>query len=240
MLVRVHAASVHADVWHMVRGFPFLLYGIIGRGLQQPAHPSPGTDMAGVVVRAGEGRRPAGSSRATRSSARSSPGCSGATAAFAEYVRPPPSPRWSPSRRRCPSSRPRPSRLLGPDRALQPAPRPEPQPGDRVLVDGAAQQRSACSSSQLAKVTAALGRDCRRRRPAGGAARTRRRRGHRLFGSGSAQGSDPVQRRHRHLPRRPPVLPSEARPHAARPVRADRARPVPGRRAGAGWGACPR
>ena len=43
VLVRVRAASVHADVWHVVRGFPYLLR-LMGNGLRRPKHrvsPSP-------------------------------------------------------------------------------------------------------------------------------------------------------------------------------------------------------
>jgi NADPH:quinone reductase-like Zn-dependent oxidoreductase len=54
VLVRVHAASVHADVWHMVRGLPYVLR-IMGGGLRRPSHPIPGTDMAGVVEQVGPG-----------------------------------------------------------------------------------------------------------------------------------------------------------------------------------------
>ena len=53
VLVRVHAASVHADVWHMVHGFPYVLR-IMG-GVSAPLYPIPGTDMAGVVEQAGPG-----------------------------------------------------------------------------------------------------------------------------------------------------------------------------------------
>ena len=54
VLVRVHAASVHADVWHVVRGWPFVLR-LMGSGLRKPANPIPGTDMSGVVIAQGEG-----------------------------------------------------------------------------------------------------------------------------------------------------------------------------------------
>ena len=52
VLVRVHAASVHADVWHVVRGWPYVLR-IMGSGLRRPKPVVPGTDMAGVVDSAG-------------------------------------------------------------------------------------------------------------------------------------------------------------------------------------------
>jgi len=48
VLVRVHGASVHADVWHMVRGVPLALR-VMGAGVRRPTVRIPGTDMAGVV-----------------------------------------------------------------------------------------------------------------------------------------------------------------------------------------------
>ena len=48
VLVRVHAASVHADVWHVVTGFPRVLR-VMGAGVRRPKQPVPGTDVAGVV-----------------------------------------------------------------------------------------------------------------------------------------------------------------------------------------------
>jgi NADPH:quinone reductase-like Zn-dependent oxidoreductase len=48
VLVRVHAASVHPDVWHVVRGLPYVLR-IMGGGLRRPKNPVPGTDLAGRV-----------------------------------------------------------------------------------------------------------------------------------------------------------------------------------------------
>jgi NADPH:quinone reductase-like Zn-dependent oxidoreductase len=54
VLLRVHAASVHADVWHMVRGVPYALR-LMGGGLRRPANPIPGTDAAGVVEALGPG-----------------------------------------------------------------------------------------------------------------------------------------------------------------------------------------
>lgn len=54
VLVRVKAASVHADVWHVVKGWPYVLR-IMGSGLVRPKNPIPGTDMAGVVEALGEG-----------------------------------------------------------------------------------------------------------------------------------------------------------------------------------------
>ena len=52
VLVRVHAASVHPDVWHMVRGRPYVLR-IMGAGLTSPKTPIPGTDLAGRVESVG-------------------------------------------------------------------------------------------------------------------------------------------------------------------------------------------
>jgi NADPH:quinone reductase-like Zn-dependent oxidoreductase len=48
MLVRVHAASVHADVWHVMRGVPYVLR-VMGAGLRAPKNLVPGTDLSGVV-----------------------------------------------------------------------------------------------------------------------------------------------------------------------------------------------
>ncbi|HEY6678301.1 MAG TPA: NAD(P)-dependent alcohol dehydrogenase [Actinomycetota bacterium] len=48
VLVRVRAASVHADVWHVMRGQPYVLR-IMGAGLRKPKDRVPGTDLAGHV-----------------------------------------------------------------------------------------------------------------------------------------------------------------------------------------------
>jgi NADPH:quinone reductase-like Zn-dependent oxidoreductase len=53
MLVRVHAASVHPDVWHVVRGLPYVLR-IMGAGLLKPKNSVPGTDVAGHVESVGK------------------------------------------------------------------------------------------------------------------------------------------------------------------------------------------
>lgn len=53
VLVRVRAASVHPDVWHVVRGRPYVLR-VMGGGMRNPKNPVPGTDMAGVVEAVGE------------------------------------------------------------------------------------------------------------------------------------------------------------------------------------------
>jgi NADPH:quinone reductase-like Zn-dependent oxidoreductase len=54
VLVRVRAATVHADVWHVVMGQPRVLR-LMGAGLSRPAQPIPGTDAAGVVEELGAG-----------------------------------------------------------------------------------------------------------------------------------------------------------------------------------------
>jgi NADPH:quinone reductase-like Zn-dependent oxidoreductase len=53
VLVRVHAASVHPDVWHVVRGMPYVLR-VMGAGLFRPRNPVPGIDMAGRVEAVGK------------------------------------------------------------------------------------------------------------------------------------------------------------------------------------------
>lgn len=52
VLVRVHAASVHADIWHAMRGIPYVLR-FMGSGVRRPKHRVPGTDLAGVVESVG-------------------------------------------------------------------------------------------------------------------------------------------------------------------------------------------
>lgn len=53
VLVRVRAASLHPDVWHVVVGRPYVLR-LMGAGLLRPKNPIPGTDMAGIVESVGE------------------------------------------------------------------------------------------------------------------------------------------------------------------------------------------
>ena len=53
VLVRVRAASVHADVWHAMRGVPYVLR-FMGSGVRAPKHLVPGTDLAGVVESVGQ------------------------------------------------------------------------------------------------------------------------------------------------------------------------------------------
>jgi NADPH:quinone reductase-like Zn-dependent oxidoreductase len=52
VLVRVRAASLHPDVWHALRGVPYVLR-IMGSGLRRPRNPVPGTDLAGLVESVG-------------------------------------------------------------------------------------------------------------------------------------------------------------------------------------------
>ena len=52
VLVRVRAASVHPDVWHMVTGVPYALR-LMGAGFRRPKNVVPGTDMAGEVESVG-------------------------------------------------------------------------------------------------------------------------------------------------------------------------------------------
>ena len=54
VLVRVQAASLHPDVWHVVCGRPYALR-LMGSGFLKPKNPIPGTDMAGVVEALGSG-----------------------------------------------------------------------------------------------------------------------------------------------------------------------------------------
>ena len=53
VLVRVRAASVHPDVWHVVRGLPYILR-LMGAGLLKPKNSVPGTDMAGHIEAVGQ------------------------------------------------------------------------------------------------------------------------------------------------------------------------------------------
>ena len=53
VLVRVRASSVHADVWHVVTGRPYVLR-LMGAGLLKPKSPVPGSDVAGVVESVGK------------------------------------------------------------------------------------------------------------------------------------------------------------------------------------------
>jgi NADPH:quinone reductase-like Zn-dependent oxidoreductase len=53
VLVRVRAASVHPDVWHVVTGRPYILR-LMGAGVLRPKNPVPGTDVAGLVETVGK------------------------------------------------------------------------------------------------------------------------------------------------------------------------------------------
>jgi NADPH:quinone reductase-like Zn-dependent oxidoreductase len=53
VLVRVHAASVDAGVWHLMRGTPFLIRLMYG-GLRKPKHTILGSAIAGQVEAVGE------------------------------------------------------------------------------------------------------------------------------------------------------------------------------------------
>jgi NADPH:quinone reductase-like Zn-dependent oxidoreductase len=55
LLVRVRAASLHPDVWHMLHGRPYVLR--IWSGLRRPRQRVPGTDVAGVVEAKGDAAR---------------------------------------------------------------------------------------------------------------------------------------------------------------------------------------
>jgi NADPH:quinone reductase-like Zn-dependent oxidoreductase len=52
VLVEVHAASMHADVWHAVTGTPAILR-LMGSGVRRPKQRVPGIDLSGVVVDVG-------------------------------------------------------------------------------------------------------------------------------------------------------------------------------------------
>lgn len=52
ILVRVRAASMHPDVWHVIVGYPFVLR-LMGNGVRRPKRRIPGTDLSGVVESAG-------------------------------------------------------------------------------------------------------------------------------------------------------------------------------------------
>jgi NADPH:quinone reductase-like Zn-dependent oxidoreductase len=52
VLVRVRAASVHPDVWHVVTGRPAVLR-LMGSGIVRPKYSIPGTDVAGTVEAVG-------------------------------------------------------------------------------------------------------------------------------------------------------------------------------------------
>ncbi|MES2931972.1 MAG: NAD(P)-dependent alcohol dehydrogenase [Pseudomonadota bacterium] len=53
VLLRVRAASMHADVWHVVTGRPYILR-LMGGGFFKPKNRVPGTDLAGQVEAVGK------------------------------------------------------------------------------------------------------------------------------------------------------------------------------------------
>ncbi len=53
VLLRVHAAGVGRDVWHVMAGLPYPLR-LAGYGLRAPNNPVIGSDVAGVVEAVGE------------------------------------------------------------------------------------------------------------------------------------------------------------------------------------------
>src|ERR671912_1687873 len=53
VLLRVHAAGVGRDVWHVMAGLPYPIR-IAGYGLRAPKNPVIGSDMAGVVEAVGK------------------------------------------------------------------------------------------------------------------------------------------------------------------------------------------
>ena len=52
VLVAVHAASMHADIWHAVTGVPDALR-LMGSGMRRPKQTIPGIDVSGTVVSVG-------------------------------------------------------------------------------------------------------------------------------------------------------------------------------------------
>ncbi len=52
VLIRVRAASVHPDVWHVITGTPRVLR-LMGSGVRRPRNPVPGTDLAGTIESVG-------------------------------------------------------------------------------------------------------------------------------------------------------------------------------------------
>src|SRR2546428_3412019 len=75
VLVRVHAASVNALDWHLMRGIPSIIR--LTTGLRRPKSPAPGVDVAGTVESVGRDvtrLRPGGEGFGMRSGA------------FAEFV----------------------------------------------------------------------------------------------------------------------------------------------------------
>lgn len=53
VLVRVRAASLHPDVWHVMVGRPYVMR-LMGAGFRRPKNPVPGIDLAGIVEAVGQ------------------------------------------------------------------------------------------------------------------------------------------------------------------------------------------
>jgi NADPH:quinone reductase-like Zn-dependent oxidoreductase len=53
VLVRVRAASMHPDVWHVIQGYPAVLR-LMGNGVRRPRLRIPGTDLSGVIESVGK------------------------------------------------------------------------------------------------------------------------------------------------------------------------------------------
>src|SRR5262245_7017308 len=53
VLVRVRAASMHPDVWHVIVGYPAILR-LMGNGVRRPRLRIPGTDLSGVIESVGK------------------------------------------------------------------------------------------------------------------------------------------------------------------------------------------
>ena len=54
VVVRVCAAAMHPDIWHVVRGIPYVLR-LMGGGFLKPKTSIPGIDVAGIVEEVGSG-----------------------------------------------------------------------------------------------------------------------------------------------------------------------------------------
>ena len=83
VLVRVRAASMHVDVWHVVTGRPYVLR-LMGNGLRGPTRRIPGTDLAGRVESVGANVTRFGPGDAVFGEVAATQWANGGT--FAEYV----------------------------------------------------------------------------------------------------------------------------------------------------------
>lgn len=54
VLVKVRAASVHPDIWHVITGRPYVLR-LMGAGFRRPKQPIIGSDLAGTIEALGPG-----------------------------------------------------------------------------------------------------------------------------------------------------------------------------------------